>query len=45
MRYCYEHREEIWARGKACAEWMRREWTWLRPARQLIDAIDKQSGL
>lgn len=41
LRYSYEHRSEVHEMGKKAAEWIKEEWSWKRPAQQLINAIDK----
>jgi glycosyltransferase involved in cell wall biosynthesis len=41
MRYCYEHRDEVKAKGKAAAEYVQKEWTWDAQIPLYFDALKK----
>ena len=40
MRWCYEHPEAAWARGREAAWWLRANQTWAHAARRLLDLIE-----
>lgn len=41
MRYAYEHQDEVKAKGKAAAEYVRREWTWRAQIGLFEDALNR----
>ena len=41
LRYAYEHRDEVKAKGKAAAEYIRNGWTWDKKIGMYIEAIKK----
>lgn len=41
MRYAYEHQDEVKAKGKAAAQYVRNEWTWDKQIGLFEDALNK----
>lgn len=41
MRYAYNHQDEVKAKGKAAAEYVKKNWLWKQKILTLVDALEK----
>ena len=41
MRYAYEHQDEVRAKGKAAAQYVREQWSWGAQIGLFEDALNK----